>query len=49
MSRLFLKKRLKKVLETNNMIKESWKIRKEEKATEKKSKNMGNYNKLPFC
>ena len=37
MSRLFLKKRLKKVLETdNNMIKEFWKVRKEEKATEKK-------------
>lgn len=36
MSRLFLKKRLKKVLETDNMIKESWKVRNEEKATEKK-------------
>lgn len=37
MSRIFLKKKLKKVLETdNNMIKESRKIRKEEKATEKK-------------
>lgn len=37
MSRLFLKKKPKKVLETDNsMIKESRKIRKEEKATEKK-------------
>lgn len=37
MSRLFLKKRLKKVLETdNNMIKEFWKVRKEENTTEKK-------------